>query len=281
MSYGLLQDKVIVVTGGVSGIGLACAEAYVSEGGRVVIGDIQDEAGIEIAKNLGDSALYCHADVTREADVAGLIDAAVDRYGRLDVMHNNAGATGDQAPLIDITEEGLNSCLDLLTKSVVFGHKYAARQFQQQGTGGSIVTTASIAALAGAWSAAGYTIAKHAVLGIIRQAASEMGKLGIRSNAICPGVTMTAIMAGTFGVPPEQSAEFSDFLSERMADDQPIGRVGRPEDIAGVALFLASDLSAFLTGVIIPVDGGATAVNLGAAREHAIQAGQDFTSRVA
>jgi NAD(P)-dependent dehydrogenase (short-subunit alcohol dehydrogenase family) len=281
MSYGLLQDKVIVVTGGVSGIGLACAEAYVSEGGRVVIGDIQDEAGIEIAKNLGDSALYCHADVTREADVAGLIDAAVDRYGRLDVMHNNAGATGDQAPLIDITEEGLNSCLDLLTKSVVFGHKYAARQFQQQGTGGSIVTTASIAALAGAWSAAGYTIAKHAVLGIIRQAASEMGKLGIRSNAICPGVTMTAIMAGTFGVPPEQSAEFIDFLSERMADDQPIGRVGRPEDIAGVALFLASDLSAFLTGVIIPVDGGATAVNLGAAREHAIQAGQDFTSRVA
>ena len=276
---GLLEGKVAVVTGGTSGIGLASARRFVSEGARVVIGDIQDELGVSVVAELGDAAAYVHTDVTDEAAIEALVAAAVERFGRLDVMFNNAGAQGDPAPLTELTAAGFDRTLALVTRSVVLGHKYAARQFQAQRGGGSIISTASVAGLQGSWTAAGYTIAKHAIVGIVRAAVAELAPLGIRSNAIAPGVTMTPIMARTFGVPMDQADAFGDFLAERLASTQPLGRVGTAEDIAGVATFLASDLAGYVTGTTIPVDGGATAITQGTFATDVVAAAAEYNNR--
>lgn len=275
----LLKDKVAIVTGGTSGIGLATVERFISEGAKVAIGDIQDDLGQTVADRLGDSALYVHTDVTDEAAIESLVAATVDHYGKLDVMYNNAGAGGDPSPLLEIGSDGFDKTIALLTRSVVLGHKYAARQFQAQGTGGSIVSTASAAGLQGGWSALGYTAAKHAVVGIVRQAVAEFGDARIRSNAIAPGIIMTPIMARTFGVPPEQAEKFAEFLAERLGSTQPIGRTGTPDDVAKVATFLASDLSDYVTGTVTPVDGGATAVTQGTFSADVVAAAAEFTAR--
>jgi NAD(P)-dependent dehydrogenase (short-subunit alcohol dehydrogenase family) len=276
---GLLEGKVAIVTGGTSGIGLATVQRYVAEGAKVVVADIQDQLGADLEAAHRGEVAYLHTDVTDEAAIEAVVAGTVERFGKLDAIFNNAGAGGDPAGIIDLTAEGFDKTLALLARSVMLGHKYAARQFQAQGTGGSIVSTASAAGLQGGWSAAGYTTAKHAVVGIVRQAAAELGPLGIRSNAIAPGIIMTPIMARAFGVPLEQAAEFEDFLGERLASSQPIGRVGRPDDIAKVATFLASDLSEFMTGVTVPVDGGATSVNQGGFAAAAAAAGEEFLAR--
>src|SRR5690606_29799550 len=188
-------------------------------------------------------------------------------------------AQGGPSAMTDVSSEGFDKTIALLTRSVLLGHKYAARQFQKQGGGGSIISTASAAGLQGGWSAAGYTIAKHAVVGVVRQAVAELAPLGIRSNAIAPGVIMTPIMARSFGVPMEKSDEFTEFLAARLGPTQPIGRVGQPDDIAKAATFFASDLSEFVTGVVLPVDGGATAITQGAFAIEVVAAAQEFTSR--
>jgi NAD(P)-dependent dehydrogenase (short-subunit alcohol dehydrogenase family) len=260
--FGLLENKVAVVTGGTSGIGLAAVQHFVAQGASVVIADIQDGPGEQVSRELGERAEYLHADVTQEADIQAAVAFAVERFGKLDVFYNNAGAQGDPSPILEIESGGAAKTFELLSTSVLLGHKYAARQFVKQGTGGSIISTASAAGLEGGWSAVGYTAAKHAVVGIVRQAVAELAGLGIRSNAIAPGVVMTPIMAKSFGVPLEQAEEFADFLAERLGGTMPSGRVGFAQDIARVAVFLASDLSEHVNGVTIPVDGGATAVTL-------------------
>lgn len=274
-----LTDKVTVITGGTSGIGLASVELFVAEGAKVVVGDIQDDLGAALEKKHEGDVLYVRTDVTDDAAVEALVAAAVEKFGKLDVIFNNAGAAGDPAAMVDLTSDGFDRTLALLTRSVASGHKHAARQFQKQGTGGSIVSTASAAALQGGWSSLGYTVAKHAVIGVVRQATAELAPLGIRSNAIAPGIIMTPIMARSFGIPLEKTEEFEALLSERLADAQPIGRVGRPEDIAEAAVFLASDSSSFITGVTLSVDGGATAVTQGSFATIAAQAAADFQAR--
>jgi len=257
---GLLEGKVAIVTGGTSGIGLASAELFLAQGAKVAVADIQDDLGAALEAKHAESFAYIHTDVTDEASIEALVAATVERFGALDVIFNNAGAAGDPAPILELGSEGFDKTIALLTRSVLLGHKYAARQFQAQGTGGSIITTASAAGLQGGWGAAAYTVAKHALVGVVHQAAAELSPLGIRSNAIAPGIIMTPIMARPWNIPPEQHGEFLTFLADRLGPGQPIGRVGQPEDIAGAALFLASDLSGFVTGAVIPVDGGATAV---------------------
>ena len=276
---GLLEGKVAIVTGGTSGIGRASVERFVAEGARVAIADIQDEAGQALADALGDAAIYVHTDVTDEAALEALVATTVEVFGKLDVMYNNAGAQGHPSPILEVGTEGFDKTLGLLTRSVILGHKFAAKQFQAQGTGGSIISTASAAALQGGWSAAGYTTAKHAVVGIVRQATAELAPAGIRSNAIAPGIIMTPIMARAFGVPLEQADDFTDFLAERLAGSQPLGRTGTPDDIAKVATFLASDMSDFMSGAVIPVDGGATAITQGSFAADAAQAGQEYAAR--
>jgi NAD(P)-dependent dehydrogenase (short-subunit alcohol dehydrogenase family) len=256
-----LVGKVAVVTGGSSGIGLASAEAFVAEGARVVIADIQDERGRAAAGRLGDAAIYVHADVSDDEQVAGLVDAAVKHYGGLDVMFNNAAGAGDPSALVDLGPAGLDASLRLIVGSAVSGHRHAARVFIDQGRGGSVITTSSGSGLRGGLGQAGYVIGKHAVIGLVRQAAAELGPYGIRSNAICPGITMTPVLA--MGIARERKAAFMDRLAQSLRDEQPAKRVGQPEDIAAAAVFLASDLSRFVNGVVLPVDGGADAVTLG------------------
>ncbi|MGO1769149.1 MAG: SDR family NAD(P)-dependent oxidoreductase [Microbacterium sp.] len=273
---GRLEGKVAVITGAASGIGRAAATLFVAEGAKVVAADIDDEQGAALEREHADSLVYAHTDVTSEDDIAAAVATAADRFGKLDIMFNNAGAQGDPASLTEITSDGFDRSIALLTRSVVLGHKHAARRFQEQGTPGSIISTASAAALQGNWSVPGYTIAKHAVVGVVRQAVQEFGPLGIRSNAIAPGVIRTPIMARSFGVPLERAEEFSQFLEERLGSHQPIGRLGLPEDIAEAALWLGSDASGFVHGVVLPVDGGATSAYQGDFATAVAAAGQEF-----
>jgi NAD(P)-dependent dehydrogenase (short-subunit alcohol dehydrogenase family) len=255
---GLLSNRVALITGGTSGIGLASVRRFVSEGARVLIGDIADDAGVELANSLGGSAAFVHMDVMLEADIASAIAAAVKRFGRLDVIYNNAGAIGDPASLLDVQQDAFDRVLALDARSVLWGHKHAARQFKAQGGGGCIVTTASVAGIQAGWSPLSYTAAKHAVVGIIRHAAMELAPFGIRSNAIAPGAIPTPMVAKAFGIPVEHAAEFCELIEARLGSKQPLGRFGSAEDVANVALFLASDLSSYVSGAVLPVEGGAT-----------------------
>jgi NAD(P)-dependent dehydrogenase (short-subunit alcohol dehydrogenase family) len=236
---GQLEGKVAVVTGGASGIGLASVELFVQHGAKVVVGDLQVDQGEAVSARFGD-VVYMPTDVTDSVQVEALVQTAVDRFGRLDVMFNNAAAAGDPSPILDLSADGLDATLRLVV--------------------GSIITTASGASFQGGWSSAGYTIGKHAVLGVVRQAAGEFGQFGIRSNALAPGITLTPIMSKTFGLPPTLAHEFTEYVAERLSGQQALGRVGRPRDIALAALFLASDASAWITGTVLPVDGGLVSV---------------------
>lgn len=271
----ILDGKVIVITGGSSGIGLASVEACVAHGAPVVIGDIQDERGVRAADRLGVSALYVHTDVAHDEQVEALVDVAVSHFGRLDVMFNNASAAGDTSLLADLGPEGLDAALRVIVGSAVSGHRYASRVFVAQGGGGSIITTSSTAGLTGGMGPGAYTIGKHALIGLVRQAAAELGPHGIRSNAICPGITMTPAMG--IGVRREKKADFFAKLAESLADEQPLKRVATPEDIAGVVVFLASDLSTFVNGAVLPVDGGADAVSLGHFSELSASVRREFS----
>jgi NAD(P)-dependent dehydrogenase (short-subunit alcohol dehydrogenase family) len=257
---GLLDGKVAAVTGAASGIGRAIVECFVAHGARVVGGDIDDERGRQAAAAVGPSVRYVHADVTDEAEISALVAIARETFGRLDVMVNNAGASGDRSPIIDADVAGFDATLRLLLRSVLLGHKYAAREFVAQGGGGSIISIGSIAGVEGGWGGVGYTASKHGVAGLVRAAAAQLGRYGIRSNAIHPGLVMTPIYVGNMGIPAEHAQEFLSTLGENLKDQQPLGRVGAPKDVAHAALFLASDLSSWVTGVQLPVDGGYTAV---------------------
>lgn len=279
MTTGRLDGRVAVITGAASGIGKATAELFVAEGANVVAADISDEHGAALQRAHEGSLVYIRADVTDEADIEAAVQIAVDRFGRLDVMYNNAGAPGDPASILEIEPAGFDRTLALLARSAVLGTKHAARQFIAQATPGSIINTASSAGLQGGWSTTGYTIAKHAVIGLTRQAAAELGDHGIRSNAIAPGIIRTPIIARSFGVSLEEAEEFSDFLEARHGPLQPIGRLGRPEDVAEAALWLASDASSFVTGTVLSVDGGATAIYAGASAADIPAALQAFHTR--
>jgi NAD(P)-dependent dehydrogenase (short-subunit alcohol dehydrogenase family) len=259
---GCLQGKVAIITGAASGIGLASAELFIREGARVVAADIDDGGGQALAARFPGDLAYVHADVTDDGQVEALVAAAAERFGQLDVMFNNAGRLGGQSPLIDCDLTAFHAMIAVLTQSVVSGQKHAARQFRRQGTGGSIITTASAAGVQGAWANAGYTAAKHAAIGVVRQATAELAPLGIRSNAICPGMIVTPALAAAIA-PGRPAAEVAPLLADRLAGQQPVRRAGRPEDVAQAALFFASDASSWISGAALPVDGGATAVTLG------------------
>lgn len=256
----LLEGKIAIITGATGGIGRSIAMKFVSEGAKVALADIVDEAGEEFSSTLGDSAIYVHTDVSKEDDVENLVSATVEKFGQLDVMFNNAGIVGVPESMFDVTTSEYDKVLAVNARSVLMGHKYAGRQFRKQGTNGSIITTASVAGIQGGWSTVAYTAAKHTTAGIVRQSAYELGPYGIRSNAIAPGVVMTNIQARAFGVPLEYAREFNQYIMEELGKKQAMGRFGVPADIAGVATFLASDLSSYVNGQVIPVDGGASAM---------------------
>jgi NAD(P)-dependent dehydrogenase (short-subunit alcohol dehydrogenase family) len=270
---GRLQDKVVVITGGSSGIGRASVELFAEEGARVVVGDIDAAAGEELVAAVGDAVAFQRTDVTREEDIAALVDRAVALHGRLDVMFNNAGSAGESGPLLELDPDGFDRSVRLLQRSVVLGHKHAARVMKDAG-GGSIISTASIAGVQGGATDVSYSGSKAAVISFVRTATTELGRYGIRSNAIAPGLIMTPILTQRIGLEPEELPAFFETLARQAGHLQPLGRVGQPRDVAEVALFLASDGSAFMSGQTLIVDGGVTCairLDLGAMMANAAQ----------
>jgi NAD(P)-dependent dehydrogenase (short-subunit alcohol dehydrogenase family) len=238
--------QVAVVTGGGGGIGFAIAANVVGAGGAVVIGDLNAGRGGEAAEALGDRARFVRVDVAEEADVEALVAAAVDSFGRLDMMFNNAGVGGAFGPITEQTVDAWDTTFAINVRSVFLGTKHAARLMIEQGSGGAIVNTASIAGLSGGGGPQAYSAAKAAVIGFTKSTAVELAEHRIRVNAVCPGAVYTELLHRGR---PEQT----DVWREQI---QPWPDRGEPEMIADVACWLASDEARFVTGEAIVADGG-------------------------
>ncbi|HEY1850171.1 MAG TPA: SDR family oxidoreductase [Candidatus Binataceae bacterium] len=248
---GKLDGKVAVITGSASGMGRATALRFAKEGAAVVIADLNSQAGeatvSEIAAG-GGRAVFQHTDVGSDAAIKALIDRAVSEYGRLDITYNNAGIGGATGRLEDTTAPDWDKSFVILTRAVFLGIKYSIEPMRKVG-GGSIISTSSVAGLRGVAGLHAYSAAKAAVVSLTESAAIELGRDRIRVNCICPGGILTPLVyRGMRG--GEDAARVS------MAKSQPIPRAGRPEDIAAMALFLASDDAEWITGTSMVVDGG-------------------------
>jgi len=250
---GKLDKKVAVITGAASGIGRASAIRFAGEGAAVVIADLNREGGeaaVRDCRENGGNAVFQLADVAREEDIKGLVDRAVKEFGRFDIIYNNAGLGGAVGPLEKTTADNWDRSFAILLRAVFLGIKHAVPEMRKAG-GGSIISTASIAGLRGAAGLHAYCAAKAGVISLTRSAAIELAKEKIRVNCICPGLIATPL---TYNRIPggEQTA------TQLFAAFQPWPRAGRPEDIAAMALFLASDDSEFVSGQAMVVDGAVT-----------------------
>lgn len=258
---GRLDGKVAIVTGAASGMGAATVARFVAEGARVIAADLQQDKGEALAQELGSAVTFVAANVGVEADVAAMVNAAVDRFGRIDCLFNNAGF-GGVAGLIDETDTGdayANTWGAMFTGPLL-GMKHAAPVMKAQGSG-SIITTASVAGIRGGYGPHVYSGIKSAVIGLTRSVALELGPFSIRVNAICPGGIATPIFAGARALEAGSNEDWAEAVRPVLEKIQPIPRAGEPEDIAHAALFLASDESSFITGQALVVDGGLTACN--------------------
>jgi len=249
---GRLEGKVAVITGGASGMGRATVLRFLAEGAAVVFGDLNEgtaEETVALANDAGHEKYirFIRTDVADESDVQELIALAVSEFGRLDVVFNNAGVGGAFGAITDLELEDWDYTFDVLTRGPFLGIKHGARVMREQGEGGSIINTASVAGLSGGSGPQAYSAAKAALVNLSMTAAVELGADRIRVNAICPGGIATPLIS--MGQDPAG-------LEDRLSQLQPLPIAGRPEHIAAAALFLASDDSAFVTGHALVVDGG-------------------------
>jgi NAD(P)-dependent dehydrogenase (short-subunit alcohol dehydrogenase family) len=249
-----LEGKVAAITGAASGFGEAAARLFVAEGAKVVLGDIQEEAGAAVAADLGDSAVFVSCNVTKEEDIAKLVDTAVEQFGKLDIMFNNAGIVGAVGPIATTPGDEWRFTVDILLNGVFYGCKHAARVMAPQGSG-SIISMASTAGILGGLGPHCYTACKHAVVGLTKGVAAELCHHNVRVNAIAPAGMATAMVANVSTGDHTAIEETKKIL----AGNSPLkGRAGTAEDVANAALFLASDESGYTTGHTLTTDAGTT-----------------------
>jgi NAD(P)-dependent dehydrogenase (short-subunit alcohol dehydrogenase family) len=249
---GQLTGKVALVTGGASGIGRATALTFAREGAKLVVADMHEEGGqqtVHMIRENGGDATFVQVDVSRAIEVEAMVSATVETYGRLDCAHNNAGiGSRPRVRLHELSEEGWDQVMSINLKGVWLCMKYELIQMLQQGNG-AIVNTASIMGLVGSWSRSGaYNASKHGVVGLTKTAALEYATAGIRVNAVCPGYIRTPLIADALTSNPEMEAQ--------IIARHPVGRMGRPEEIAEAVVWLCSAAASFVTGHTMTVDGG-------------------------
>jgi NAD(P)-dependent dehydrogenase (short-subunit alcohol dehydrogenase family) len=266
-----LKDRVSVITGGASGIGLASALRFLQEGAAVVIADYNvatGEAAVAEAHRQGfEQVGFIRTDVAKEADVEAMIARAVDQFGGLDIVFNNAGITGAIGPLTETTADDWDYTFGIIAKGVFLGIKHAARVMRARGHGGAIINTSSIGGLSGDAGPLVYSAAKAAVINLTRSAAVELAPDRIRVNAICPGFIATPLAAGG----PDISSTEREFATK-----QPWPQAGTSDHVAGAALFLASDDATFVTGECLVVDGGLSASGPGVSQQIPEVAGRNL-----
>lgn len=247
-----LAGKVAAITGAASGFGAGAARRFVAEGAKVVLGDIQEQQGQAIAEELGDAAVFVTCNVTNEDHIANLVDTAVDKFGRLDIMYNNAGIVGAVGPIATTPADEWKFTVDILLNGVFYGCKHAARVMTPQGSG-SIVSMASTAGILGGLGPHCYTACKHAVVGLTKGVAAELCQHNIRVNCIAPAGMATAMVANV------STGDHTDIEQAKaiLADNSPLkGRPGLAEDVVNAALWLASDESGYTSGHCLTTDAG-------------------------
>jgi NAD(P)-dependent dehydrogenase (short-subunit alcohol dehydrogenase family) len=244
----LLEGKIAVITGGGSGMGLSAAKLFHAEGASLVLADISGNEQ-KVAAELGARTIGITADVSRSADAKAMIDLAVSKFGGLDILCNVAGVDGSLLPLVESTEENFEKMIAVNLRGVFLTMRNAIPHMIKRG-GGSIVNIASTAAIIGTPNLAAYAASKGGVLAITKAAAVEYAKVGIRVNAICPGIINTPMMQAAAAASPGATEYFARLV--------PMGRIGEANEIANPMLFLASDQSSYMTGAVLPVEGGQT-----------------------
>ena len=257
---GALDSKVAIVTGGTSGIGEAIAEAFVAQGGKVVVAARRETEGKALEQRLG--VRFMRTDVANEADVKAMVAETLAAFGRLDCLVNNAGMPLPMIGVAEIDAATIDQALAVNVRGVIFGIKHAAPELVKQGAG-SIINIGSMAGHRGGISGHVYSASKGAVSALTRSVAAELGEKGVRVNCISPGAIVTGIFAKDVGVEGTKADRIAGVVKDMFTTIQPVPRAGLPDDIAQAAVFLASDASSFVNGQDILIDGGHTAVTRG------------------
>src|SRR6201996_7032964 len=255
-----LKGKVAIVTGGASGIGAGIVEKFLAEGARVVIADVDRERGEELAAKLGGDVVFRSADVSNPEQIGALVSGAVETFGRLDVMVNNAGVSSKMhRSFLDDDLADFHRVMSVNVLGVMAGTRDAARQMATSG-GGSIINVSSIGGIQAGGGVMIYRASKAAVIQFTKSAAIELARYEIRVNAIAPGSIPTPILGkSAAGMDPAELAQFEARIRQGMRDDRPLKREGTTDDVAQAALYFATDRSCYVTGTVLPVDGGTSA----------------------
>ncbi len=253
---GQLNGKVVLITGAAGGIGRATSKLFIEEGATgVVMVDIWDQMGEKTAKELGPSAIYIHADVSKESDIKKSIDFTIKKFGHLDIVFSNAGNPGAGGRIEEIDTDEFDHTVAIHLRAAFLYMKYTIPIMKKQGSG-CFICTSSVAGFQQGMGSFPYSLSKAGLVHLVRIAAVELGAFGIRANAIAPGFIATGIFGQGYGLTREGAERLADLMKKTPSDGQAIRRAGLPEDIANAALFLASDSNSFVTGITLKVDGG-------------------------